>query len=151
MSINNFYAFLFLTILISSVYNTIIILDNDNYDNEVNSSKEIWLIEYYSEKCSTCQEFAPVWEQLAKKVDYLKIGRVNIDTPKGMELATKNDALNNGIPCIRLIYGKNKFENVMTGSEEPLPKVKTLKDRIDNILKTKGKLENGKYFMNEDL
>ena len=43
-------------------------LDEENYDKEVNLSKEIWLIEFYSEKCGTCQEFVPIWEELIKNI-----------------------------------------------------------------------------------
>jgi len=126
-------------------------MDIENFDNELNSSKEFWLIEFYSEKCSTCQEFASIWTNLANQVKYLKIGRVNIDLPKGLNLATKINALDNGIPCIRLYYGKNKFDDIMIGTEEPFPKSTKLKERIENILKKKGKLQNGKYFINEEL
>ena len=86
-------------------------MDIENFDNELNSSKEFWLIEFYSEKCSTCQEFASIWTKLANQVKYLKIGRVNIDLPKGLNLATKINALDNGIPCIRLYYGNHFLFN----------------------------------------
>ena len=39
----------------------------------------------------------------------------------------------------------------MIGTEEPFPKPAKLKERIDNILRKKGKLQNGKYFINEEL
>ena len=152
MSIIYFYrifTFIFLIeIITSSDYAN---LDIENFDNELDASKEFWLIEFYSEKCSTCQEFSSIWVKLTKQVKYLKIGRVNIDFPKGLNLATKIKALDNGIPCIRLYYGKNKFEDIMIGTEEPFPKPAKLKERIDNILSKKGRLQNGKYFINEEL
>ena len=146
------YFFIVFILLISSIQNlNIYNINIENYENEVVSSKEIWLIEFYSEKCSTCQEFSTIWEKLIKNINYLKIGRVNIDDQKGLNLAMKNNALNNGIPCIRLDFGKNNFEDVMTGTEEPFPNEKILKERIDVILKKKGILKNGKYFINEEL
>ena len=152
MSLKIFIRLLSFIVLISSVINlSVVKLDIDNYDNEVNLSKEIWLIEFYSGKCSTCKEFSSIWTQLIKDINYLKIGRVNIDEPKGINLATKLNALDNGIPCIRLNYGKDKNEDIMVGTEEPFPTAKTLKQRIDAILNKKGKLQNGKYFANEDL
>ena len=126
-------------------------IDIDNYDNEVNLSNEIWLVEFYSEKCSTCKEFSSIWEKLIKKINYLKIGRVNIDEEKGMNLATKLNALANGIPCIRLDFGKNKYDDIMTGTEEPFPNERILKQRIDAIINEKGKLKDGKYIINEEL
>ncbi len=82
-----------------------------------------------------------MWKILVKKIDYLKIGRINIDEPKGMALANKLNALENGIPAIKLIYKNEVNENIMTGDEDPFPRVKVLKKRIDEILKSKGKLE----------
>ena len=126
-------------------------LDNENYDTEVNLSKEIWLIEFYSEKCGTCQEFFPIWEELIKNVNYLRVGRVNIDNEKGLNVALRLNALENGIPCVKLNYGKDKLETIMVGTEDPLPNHNILKDRIDKILHKKGKLNKGKYFVVEDL
>ncbi len=152
MSLKIYYQFLSLILLISSVVNSDVLkIDIDNYDKEVNLSKEIWLIEFYSEKCSTCKEFSHVWNELVKKINYIRIGRVNIDEPKGINLANKLNALENGIPCVRLNYGKDKTEDIMIGTEEPFPSAKTLQNRVDTILKKKGKLQNGKYLINEDL
>ena len=119
----------------------IINLDEDNYDNEIEASKDFWVIEFYSEKCESCRKFDSMWKILIKKIDYLKIGRINIDEPKGMALANKLNALENGIPAIKLIYKNEVNENIMTGDEDPFPRVKVLKKRIDEILKSKGKLE----------
>ena len=153
MSIKTYLRFLNIIILISSITNNLnlVKLDIENYENEVNLSKEIWLIEYYSEKCSTCKEFSSIWEKLVKNINYIKIGRVNIDEPNGVNLASKLNALDNGIPCIRLDFGNNKYEDIMIGTEEPFPNEKILKKRIDNILNKKGKLKDGKYFINEEL
>ncbi len=138
---------LFVSILNSNVTN----LDEDNFDKIIGSSKESWLIEIFSERCESCRSFEPKWTQLVKKIDYLNIGRINIDEPKGMNLANKLNALENGIPCVRLNYGKDKTEDIMIGTEEPFPSAKTLQNRVDTILKKKGKLQNGKYLINEDL
>ena len=152
MSIKHLYKIITFILLITFITSSDYVnLDIENFDNELDNSKEFWLIEFYSEKCSTCQEFASIWIKLIKQLKYLKIGRVNIDLPKGLNLATKINALDNGIPCIRLYNGKNKFDDIMIGTEEPFPKPAKLKERIDNILNKKGKLKNGKYFINEEL
>ena len=128
-------------LLIQIICQNIINLDEDNYDNEIEASKDFWVIEFYSEKCESCRKFDSMWKILVKKIDYLKIGRINIDEPKGMALANKLNALENGIPAIKLIYKNEVNENIMTGDEDPFPRVKVLKKRIDEILKSKGKLE----------
>ena len=128
-------------LLIPIICQNIINLDEDNYDNEIEASKDFWVIEFYSEKCESCRKFDSMWKILVKKIDYLKIGRINIDEPKGMALANILNALENGIPAIKLIYKNEVNENIMTGDEDPFPRVKVLKKRIDEILKSKGKLE----------
>ena len=125
-------------------------LDEDNFDKEINSSK-IWLIEVYSEKCESCQSFESTWKQLIKDIDYLKIGRINVDEMKGIKVANKLNALENGIPAVKLIFSKDNIEDIMTGTEEPLPNDKILKKRIIKILEDKGKLKDGKYINNEEL
>ena len=134
---------LFVSILNSNVTN----LDEDNFDKIIGSSKESWLIEIFSERCESCRSFEPKWTQLVKKIDYLNIGRINIDEPKGMNLANKLNALENGIPAVKLIISKDDIHNIMTGTEEPFPNWKNLKKRIDKILKEKGILKDN----NEEL
>ena len=129
---------LFVSILNSNVTN----LDEDNFDKIIGSSKESWLIEIFSERCESCKSFEPKWTQLVKKIDYLNIGRINIDDPKGMNLANKLNALENGIPAVKLIISKDDIHNIMTGTEEPFPNWKNLKKRIDKILKEKGILKD---------
>ena len=129
---------LFVSILNSNVTN----LDEDNFDKIIGSSKESWLIEIFSERCESCRSFEPKWTQLVKKIDYLNIGRINIDDPKGMNLANKLNALENGIPAVKLIISKDDIHNIMTGTEEPFPNWKNLKKRIDKILKEKGILKD---------
>ena len=129
---------LFVSILNSNVTN----LDEDNFDKIIGSSKESWLIEIFSERCESCRSFEPKWTQLVKKIDYLNIGRINIDEPKGMNLANKLNALENGIPAVKLIISKDDIHNIMTGTEDPFPNWKNLKKRIDKILKEKGILKD---------
>ena len=129
---------LFVSILNSNVTN----LDEDNFDKIIGSSKESWLIEIFSERCESCRSFKSKWTQLVKKIDYLNIGRINIDEPKGMNLANKLNALENGIPAVKLIISKDDIHNIMTGTEEPFPNWKNLKKRIDKILKEKGILKD---------
>ena len=142
-----YFFFLIVPILSTEV----IYLSEDNFEREVYSSNEIWLIEIYSEKCESCASFEPKWNQLIKKINYLNIGRINIDEEKGMNVATKLNALENGIPAIKLIISKDDIESIMTGVEEPFPSSKTLKKKIDKILENKGKLEDLKKAVVEDL
>ena len=140
----------FFILIICALSTEITYLDEDNFDKEINSSK-IWLVEVYSEKCESCQSFESTWKQLIKNIDYLKIGRINVDEMKGINVANKLNALENGIPAVKLIFSKDNIEDIMTGTEEPLPNAKILKKRIIKILEEKGKFKDGKYINNEEL
>ena len=120
----------------------VIYLNEDNFESNVYSSNEMWLIEIYSEKCESCASFESIWKQLINKVDYLSLGRINIDEPKGMKVATKLNALENGIPALKLIISKEDIVDIMTGIEEPFPNSKDLKRRIEKALKEKRKFED---------
>ena len=152
MSIKVNYQLINLIILFISILSTeVTYLDEDNFEREMTSSNDIWLIEIYSEKCESCRSFESHWEQLIKKLDYLNIGRINIDESKGMNLANKINALENGIPAVKLVFSKDNMVDIMTGTEEPLPGAKTLKKRINKILEEKGKLKDSKKADNEEL
>ena len=140
----------FFILIICALSTDITYLDEDNFDKEINSSK-IWLVEVYSEKCESCQSFESTWKQLIKDIDYLKIGRINVDEMKGINVANKLNALENGIPSVKLIFSKDNIEDIMAGTEEPLPNAKILKKRIIKILEEKGKFKDGKYINNEEL
>ena len=140
----------FFILIISAFSANITYLNEDNFDKEMNTSN-IWLIEIYSEKCESCKSFEESWKQLIKNMDSLNIGRINVDEIKGINLANKLNALENGIPAIKLIFSKDNIEDIMDGTEEPLPNAKTLKTRITKILEDKGKFKDGKYINNEEL
>jgi hypothetical protein len=100
--------------------------------------------------CGTCQEFYETWNSLTKSFEGVKFGRVNIDDKKGMELAKQEKALENAIPAVRLIYGKNKYFNIMIGTEEPLPNVNELIKRIKKEINKVSKINDKKIFIREE-
>ena len=148
--INNLRFINFFILIISTFSANITYLNEDNFDKEMNISN-IWLIEIYSEKCESCKSFEESWKQLIKNMDSLNIGRINVDEIKGINLANKLNALENGIPAIKLIISKDDIADIMTGVEEPFPNSLTLKKRIDKILEEKGKLQEAKNRANEEL
>ncbi len=123
-------------------------IDIDNYNTKVVDSNEAWLIKYYSDRCGTCIEFEPVWLSVINKIKELKIGKVNIDEKNGMDLAVKNNILEEGIPQVKLVYGKNGQQvTIMAGDvikEEDF--VKNLKKNIIKLLKSSDGL-----YIKEDL
>ena len=122
----------------------------DNFTSTVIKYPNIWILEYYSEMCGTCQEFYETWNSLTKSFEGVKFGRVNIDDKKGMELAKQEKALDNAIPAVRLIYGKNKYFNIMIGTEDPLPNVNELVKRIKNEIMKVSKINEKKIFIKNE-
>ena len=143
MSSKIFFKLINLFIIIIPIFSSeIIYLNEDSFDKEVYSSNQVWLIEIFSEKCESCASFEPKWNQLIKKINYINIGRINVDEKKGINIANKLNALDNGIPSIKLIISQSEILDIMTGIEEPFPNSNTLKKRIDKILEEKGKLQD---------
>lgn len=142
---------IFIIYIVHTSSNKSEILNINNYEEKVINSKDAWLIEYYSERCGTCQEFSPIWEKATSKIRKLRIGKVNIDEKSGMELAIKNNILDEGIPLVKLIYG-NKGENITIMAGE------SMKDQVflgiirRYVLKFLGKTKSeGIYYNREDL
>jgi hypothetical protein len=66
--------------------------------------------------CGSCQEFAPVWETLTRKLKSIKSGKINIDTSEGMKLAQKLGVLDEGIPNIQFYSRKGSASSLMRGT-----------------------------------
>ena len=68
--------------------------------------KSAILLEFYSEMCGSCKVFTPKLEALHKKIvadkEDLPVYKVNIDDKEGMELANQQNALEDGIPNLRV-------------------------------------------------
>jgi tetratricopeptide (TPR) repeat protein len=93
-------------------------LNSDNYSRLVETSSDVWLVEYYSGKCGSCKEFLPTWHDVSDIfADKLRRARVNIDDKAGMALAQSQGILNHGIPAVRLVSGAAGAELVMGGSK----------------------------------
>ena len=58
----------------------VILLNGDNFENEVVKSKDIWLILFYAPWCGHCQAFSPEYEKAAKALKGIfKIGAIDAD------------------------------------------------------------------------
>jgi thioredoxin-like negative regulator of GroEL len=77
-------------------------LNPENFNEQVVGDERVWMIEFYSPMCGSCQEFSPTWKKLAQLAKSLAKAEVNIDTKQGMALAERLGALAEGIPNVRL-------------------------------------------------
>ena len=80
-------------------------IDNANFGEVVTASRQPFVIEFYSEMCGSCKEFAPTWHAFAARLESvagLGLGRVCVDKPPGVKLASSLDGLfDAGIPQVR--------------------------------------------------
>ena len=81
---------------------TVIILDEENFENVVGSKKEdqMWLIDFFAPWCGPCQQLAPEWRKLAKIMQRhpdVMVGQV--DCVANKDLCYKYGV--NGYPSIR--------------------------------------------------
>merc|ERR1712080_270909 len=78
--------------------------------------KSAILLEFYSEMCGSCKAFTPKLEALHKKIvsdkEDLPVFKINIDDKDGMQLASKENALEDVIPNLRVytLDGENKLQ-----------------------------------------
>ena len=76
-------------------------IDSGNVEEKVVRSPDVWLVEFQSPRCGSCQEMAPVWNEFASRNGkYVRLGQVSIDTDEGIELAQQFGIIEHGIPSI---------------------------------------------------
>lgn len=97
----------------------------DNFKEKVVDSHDPWIVEFYSGMCGGCQQFAPVFDEFAKNVKrkvHVHIGKVNIDEQQGLKLALKLNALEFGVPTIRIFANHdNVGTTIQGGMDTDLP------------------------------
>ena len=55
-------------------------ISKSSFARKVLGNSDLWLVEYMSPRCGTCQEMAPVWRTfVAANLQKVKFGQVNID------------------------------------------------------------------------
>ncbi|KAJ8611246.1 hypothetical protein CTAYLR_004129 [Chrysophaeum taylorii] len=85
-------------------------LDITNFDEVVGTTP--WVIEFASDMCMSCKEFAPTWHAFAAKVEGIEglgVGRVNIDKKVGLQLAQRTPTVLSKIPKQRVRHFGRHF------------------------------------------
>lgn len=79
-----------------------VILNSSNFNNEVNNTEKLVLIDFYATWCGPCQMIAPVIADIAENYsEKVKVCKVNVD--ENQELA-----INYGVQSIpTLVFVKN--------------------------------------------
>jgi len=87
--------------------------------------KNAILLEFYSEMCGSCKAFTPKLEGLHKKIvadkEDIPVYKVNIDENVGMQLANQQNALEDGIPNLRVYSldagNKLQYKDLITNEQ----------------------------------
>ena len=88
-----------------------IVINNENFENEVIKSDKLVLVDFYATWCGPCQMLSPIVEELAKKhSDKIKVGKVNVDDAQ--ELAIKYGVLS--IPTL-ILFDKESVKKTIVG------------------------------------
>eukprot|EP00239_Pterosperma_sp_CCMP1384_P000743 CAMPEP_0197847606 /NCGR_PEP_ID=MMETSP1438-20131217/6564_1 /TAXON_ID=1461541 /ORGANISM="Pterosperma sp., Strain CCMP1384" /LENGTH=146 /DNA_ID=CAMNT_0043459573 /DNA_START=115 /DNA_END=555 /DNA_ORIENTATION=- len=95
-------------------------VDKNNFEATVINSEEVWVLEYFSPRCGTCQDFVPIWDKVAKKLQSqgVNIGSVNIDNKPAQLLAEEMGVFEEGIPYVQAFSG-NGPTKIWTGYDVP--------------------------------
>jgi len=90
-------------------------LTDQTFDEEIKSSSEPVLVDFWAEWCGPCKMVAPVLDEIAAdQAGKLKIGKINIDD--NIELARRFEVMSiptlilfkDGEPQVRIIGAKGK-------------------------------------------
>lgn len=75
---------------------------------QITSSSQVGMIEFYSSMCGGCTEFAPTWTRIVDKVKpFIITGKINIDDKAGLKIAQELGVLDDGVPHIRIFSRKS--------------------------------------------
>lgn len=75
---------------------------------QITSSSQVGMIEFYSSMCGGCTEFAPTWTRIVDKVKpFIITGKINIDDKAGLKIAQELGVLDDGVPHIRIFNRKS--------------------------------------------
>jgi thioredoxin 1 len=95
--------------------NSELTLTDQTFDEEIKSSGEPVLVDFWAEWCGPCKMVAPVLDEIVSESDgKLRLGKINIDD--NMELARRFDVMSiptmilfkDGEPQVRIVGARGK-------------------------------------------
>mmetsp|Transcript_15320 Transcript_15320/g.42844 ORF Transcript_15320/g.42844 Transcript_15320/m.42844 type:complete len:165 (-) Transcript_15320:216-710(-) len=120
-------------------------ITQSNFQKVVEDSV-VWVVEFQSGRCGTCQEFKPVWQQFVATVGgRAKFGTVDIDDDKGMALARELEVLDDGIPSVRLYKQPRDSAGELMWAGWEVPTLEFLLAQFEEH--TAGAARNGKQLL----
>jgi len=102
-----------------------VILNNQNFEEEVLKSDKPVLVDFYATWCPPCQMIAPIIEELAEEYrGKIKIGKLKVD--QNQEIAQKYEVMS--VPTL-IIFKDGEIIEQLVG----LRSKEELKERLDNL------------------
>jgi thioredoxin 1 len=101
-------------------------LDSGNFNEEINNTEKLVLVDFYATWCGPCKMLAPVVSEIAEEYkEKLEVYKVNID--ENQELALKYDIMS--IPTL-MFFKNGEVINTSVGFRSK----SELKDTINNLV-----------------
>ena len=92
----------------------VVVLDSDNFDRM--TKEGVWFIKFYAPWCGHCKRMAPVWEQLAKKLEGSGIRVAKVDADGETEIGEKFHISH--YPTLKILEGL-MYGTGVDGAAEP--------------------------------
>ena len=101
-------------------------LDSGNFNEEINNTEKLVLVDFWATWCGPCKMLAPVVSEIAEEYkEKLEVYKVNID--ENQELALKYDIMS--IPTL-MFFKNGEVVNTSVGFRSK----SELKDTINNLV-----------------
>ncbi len=66
---------------------SVIVINSDNFENEVLKSEKTVLLDFYADWCGPCRMLSPTVEKIAKENPDIKVGKINVDEQEALASA----------------------------------------------------------------
>jgi len=105
--------------------NSVIILNESNFDREVTQDDKPVIVDFWADWCGPCKMIAPLLDEIAReKVDTIKVAKVNVDENQSLSFKYNIRA----IPAL-LFFKNGQLRDQVTG----VTSKKDLLNRIDAL------------------